>query len=526
MGIKLYFKNYRTKGFLVGFGLAVLWIMAGFLVMVVPQAAIAAEPAALTVTGDGVDKTVSFTMAELNALPQKTYTYSGYNHWPSLQLFQNMTGPTLQSILDVAGLKDEATLIRAKSTSGAYSDFIKEQLLQEPRYYFPDGEKPGDVTDWPPQRSEKGKKLVETIIALNETNGKLIYGQRAPNEPTCCMNQMLGGVCNGGTIEVLTTPPEQWAAPHADPAPGKVAPGTKVTLQHEDGMPYHAIVYYTLDGSEPTYGSSILNISYPNFQPEMNKPVPINDNATIKTRTIGMGKLDSEVVTYQYYTGSPAPANEAAEEIPDEEPDGEPDEDKVAAPVIPDYPKHFTDVEQHWAKDDLNYLLQKGIIAGMTDTEFKPEEKITRAQFAKLLITALNLEVNKGAVLAFQDVPAGAWYHDSVATAVNGGLIKGYSDSVFAPDENITREQLAVIISRVLQMKSSEPAADGNSEQIINKFTDQGDIAPWARQGIALAVSHGIVSGVSEDTFAPRVTASRAEAAVMILRLYRQLDFS
>ena len=72
MGIKLYFKNYRTKGFLVGFGLAVLWIMAGFLVMVVPQAAIAAEPAALTVTGDGVDKTVSFTMAELNALPQKT----------------------------------------------------------------------------------------------------------------------------------------------------------------------------------------------------------------------------------------------------------------------------------------------------------------------------------------------------------------------------------------------------------------------------------------------------------------------
>ncbi len=508
----LCFSSCRLRRVLVG--LVALGVLAALLVTAAPQVIIAAEPAALTVTGDGVDKTVQFTLSDLKKLPQKTYTYSGYNHWPSLQIFPDMTGPTLQSILDAAGLKDNATLIRVKSTSGAYCDFTREQLLQEPRYYFPDGEKPGDVSDWPPQRSERGKKAVETIIALNQANGKLIYGQRAPNEPTCCQNQMLGAVCNGGTIEVLTTPLERWAVPHADPEPGRVDSGTKVTLQHEDGTPYHAIVYYTLDGSEPTYGSYVFNISYPHFQPQMNKPIPVNQGVTIKTRTIGMGKLDSEAATYEYYTGPRAPVDEPRE--PDKV------EDKGNETVKPVPTRHFADVDNHWAKDEINYLLGKGIITGMTDTEFKPQDKITRAQFAKLLAAALELEADKGTVLSFQDVPAGAWYRDVVAAAVDKGLISGYSDRIFAPHENITREQMAVCMARALQMKEAA-AAD---EQVINKFRDQGDISPWARQGIALCVSRGIVSGVSTDIFAPRLSATRAEAAVMIWRLYHQLDLS
>jgi hypothetical protein len=514
----LYVSSCRINKFLAG--LTALVVIAVLLFTAALQVVNAAEPVALTVTGDGVDKTVQFTLNDLKKLPQKTYTYSGYNHWPSLQIFSDMSGPTLQSILDAACLKDSATLIRVKSTGGAYSDFTKDQILKEPRYYFPDGEKPGDVTDWPPQRSERGKKAVETIIALNQANGKLFYGQCAPNEPTCCQNQMLGAVCNGGTVEVLTMPLERWAMPHADPAPGKVDAGTKVTLQHEDGAPYHAIVYYTLDGSEPTYGSYVFNISYPHFQPEMNRPIPVNKDVTIKTRTIGMGKLDSEVATYKYYTGSPASVDEAPDQAPDQT------EGKGTGAEKPDQARHFVDVEKHWAKDKINYLLEKGIIAGMTATEFKPQEKITRAQFAKLLVAALDLEVNQGVALSFEDVPTGAWYRDAVATAVNAGLTSGYSDRVFAPDENITREQMASIISRALQMKSSETVADGELEQIINKFKDKGDISPWARQGIALAVSRGIVGGVSADTFAPKLPATRAEAAVMIWGLYHQLDLS
>lgn len=486
----------------------ILWFLmfAAFLVMLMPKSAGAAEPAApkaaesevqkaaepvvLTVLGDGVKKEVQFTMADLKALPQKTYTYSGYNHWPALKVFENMTGPTLQSILDVAGLKDNATLLKFKPSGGKYVhvDFTKEQLLEESRYYFPDGEEPGDVVEWPPKRSEEGKVPVETIIALNDSNGRICFGQRAPNEPTGGDCVMIQEVCNDGKLEVSAEPLQKWVPPSIDYPPGKIALGTKVKLVKPEKTPDNVMVYYTLDGSDPTYGSFIYNISYPSFQPAFNAPIPVNKNLTIKARIIGFGKLDSDILTFNYTVE-----------------------------------KHFADTENHWAKDSINSLVEKGIINGMTETEFKPNQKITRAQFARLLMTALNLKVQQGSVLTFQDVPPGVWYHDGVAAAVNAGLIKGYDEKRFVPNDNITREQMAVIISRALRMKSAE-ISEGNPDQVLNKFADRVDIAPWAGQDIALAIDSGIVNGVSADTFAPKASATRAEAAVMILRLYEQLS--
>ncbi len=480
--------NIRSKKILAGIvGISIIF---SFMLIAPLQSSSAAEPVVLTVMGDGVEKEVAFTMADLQALPQKTYTYSGYNHWPSLKVFEDMTGPTLKSILEQAGLKDNATLLKCKPSGGKYVhiDFTKEQLLDEPRFYFPAGENPGDVAEWPPQRSEKGKVPVETIIALNDSQGRICFGQVAPNEPTGGDCVMIQELCNNGVIEVSTEVPRQWQPPAADPPSGKIALGTKVSLVKPDKLPDNVMMYYTLDGSEPTYGSYIFNISYPSFQPAFNSPIPVSKDLIIKARTIGFGRLDSEVVSFQY-----------------------------------DAERQFADTANHWAKNAINSLVEKGIITGINDTEFKPEEKITRAQFARLLITALDIGVNPGASISFKDVPASAWYYDSVMAAVNAGLITGYGDGIFAPDENISREQMAVIISRALHMKSATTLADGNSEQVINKFTDKGDISPWAEQGVNLAVSCGILNGVSESTFAPQVPASRAEAAVMILQLYSQL---
>lgn len=481
-------RNSKLKKFLVG--LVGLSIMAMFLVIPGSPELRAGGPVVLTVMGDGVEKEVEFTMDDLQALPQKTYTYSGYNHWPALKVFENMTGPTLKSILDQAGLKDNATLLKFKPSGGKYVhvDFTKAQLLDEPRFYFPEGEDPGDVTEWPPKRSEKGKIPVETIIALNDSHGRVCFGQRAPNEPTGGDCVMIQEVCNNGKIEVSTETLKHWEPPTADPPSGKIALGTKVNLVKPEKVPDNVMMYYTKDGSEPGYGSYIFNISYPSFQPAFNAPVPVNQKLTIKAKTIGFGKLDSETVTFQY---------EAVRQL--------------------------ADIENHWARNDINALVEKGIIAGVSDTEFKPEDKITRAQFARILVTALNLQVDKGGALYFKDVPASAWYHDAVAAAVNSGLISGYGDGAFAPDANISREELVVIISRALEMKTSSTAVDTDCEQIISQFTDQGEISPWAREGIALAVSSGIVCGGSEDRFAPKVSATRAEAAVMVLRLYNQI---
>lgn len=495
------FRSFKIIKLLAGvLGLAFIF---GFLSLAGPQVSAAAEPVVLTVTGDGVEKEVEFTMVDLQTLPQETYTYSGYNHWPSLRVFKDLTGPSLKSILAVAGLKDEATLLSFRPAGGKYArmDFTRAQLLDEQRYYFPDGENPGDCVEWPPLRSEKGKVPVETIIALNDSNGRVCFGQRAPNEPTGGDCVMIQDMLKGGVIEVTTAPLQQWAAPSADPVPGTVAPGTRVNLIKPDGIADNVMVYYTLDGSEPTYGSYIFNISYPSFRPEMNKPVPVNGDVIIKARTIGFGKLDSEVKTFQYNTSESAPV------------------DGILGNTGNQY---FTDLEQHWAKDDISALVEKGVIAG-TGVEFKPDENATRAQFVQWLVKALHIGVEPGAALSFQDVPAGAWYRDEVVAAVQAGLIMGKDENTFAPEESITREQIAVIVTRALKKYSIKDLSHAITEQATERFTDREDISLWARQDIALAVSRGIVNGVSADTFAPKLFATRSQAAVMILRLHKQL---
>ncbi|WHH57760.1 chitobiase/beta-hexosaminidase C-terminal domain-containing protein [Petroclostridium sp. X23] len=273
---------------------------------------------AITIKGDGVEKEVSLTVKEFRELSEKepSYTYSGYNHWPSLQVFKNAKGVTLETLLEMAGIKENATMIIFRDSKGAYSNFTKQQLLDDERYYFPDGDT-GDLSEWPPQRTEEGKVPVKAMISLScersssleddsrmELYGKLLYGQRCPIEPTACKSEQIEGLLPESTIIVSTETPPKWDAPDAYPGSGTVIPGTKVILQHGDGTPYGAIVHYTLDGSEPTVKSPIYNISYPTFQPHLNAPIPITGKMTIKARTIGSGKADSDVVTYEYDLGS------------------------------------------------------------------------------------------------------------------------------------------------------------------------------------------------------------------------------
>ena len=279
-------------------------IVFSILVITIPQAS-AADEIALTVRGDGVNKTVQFTMEQLKALPQATYDYTGYNYYPSLQIFKNTTGVTLKTLFEQAGgLKDNATMIKIKSPSSTFSYFTKRDLIDLPRYYFPAGEETGDWSTWPPpNRTEEGKVPVETMLAYIE-GGKIIFGQQTPSEPTCCKGEQIGGLLPGCTIEVTTEPLEQWELPWAEPDSGTVIPGTEVKMHYEDDSFWHTRIYYTLDGSEPTVKSNIANISYPTFQPHLNKPIPVTGDITIKARAIGLGKLDSEVRTFHYSLGS------------------------------------------------------------------------------------------------------------------------------------------------------------------------------------------------------------------------------
>ncbi|GAA3411195.1 S-layer homology domain-containing protein [Paenibacillus hodogayensis] len=180
------------------------------------------------------------------------------------------------------------------------------------------------------------------------------------------------------------------------------------------------------------------------------------------------------------------------------------------------FSKSFGDTQSHWAKADIELLASKLLVKGVTDSEFAPDKSITRAEFAALLVRALGLAAQSGS--PFSDVRANDWYAGAVATASKAGLIEGYEDGTFRPNQVISREELAVLAVRASDFAAAKPTAAGKASA-LQPFADAGTISTWARDAAASAVSEGIMNGVSDSAFAPKEQSSRAQAAVMLKRL-------
>jgi len=190
----------------------------------------------------------------------------------------------------------------------------------------------------------------------------------------------------------------------------------------------------------------------------------------------------------------------------------------------PELISNFIDIKGHWAEQDINTLYQKGLISGVTTFQFEPERPITRAEFAAIMLRALGESPGSYMTGRFYDVPADAWYFNVVNKAAEMGIISGYSSTSFGPQDSITREQIAAIISRAMQLKGKGTSVTSdNIEARLSGFADQRSISVWARSGVAFALENKIVMGRTTTQFAPLATATRAEAAAMILRMYNQL---
>ncbi len=180
----------------------------------------------------------------------------------------------------------------------------------------------------------------------------------------------------------------------------------------------------------------------------------------------------------------------------------------------------FADLNKFdWAKDTIEIMAGKGYVAGRTASTFDPGADITRAEFSALVVRILALPESDGSELPFKDVAKGAWYRDVVATAYANNIVAGKAADVFDPNGKITRQEMAVIISRIMTAEGFKP---GDISE-LDSFTDEGQIADWARDGAALAVREGIVSGMPGGKFAPEEKANRAQAAVMLYRLFDKL---
>ncbi|NBD27249.1 S-layer homology domain-containing protein [Paenibacillus glycinis] len=184
----------------------------------------------------------------------------------------------------------------------------------------------------------------------------------------------------------------------------------------------------------------------------------------------------------------------------------------------------FADIDGHWAKPEIELLASKRIVNGEALRRFSPDESITRAEFTALLVRSLGLQAAAKAA-SFSDVTEGDWFAEPINEAVRAGIASGFQDGSFRPNERLTREQMAVMLSAALKYAGQSVRVQDQVDAMLGKYADNGSIASWAKPSMAELVAARIIRGKSETAIAPAADASRAEAAVMITRLLKFVHF-
>jgi len=183
--------------------------------------------------------------------------------------------------------------------------------------------------------------------------------------------------------------------------------------------------------------------------------------------------------------------------------------------------KTFADIQGHWAQSDIEIMAGLGIAGGISENEFAPQMPVNRAQFAAFLIRSLGIEETRPAESHFKDVPTTAWYYRAVEGAYAAGLVGGYEDGTFRPEQEISRQEIAALIARALKNAGQEVSVD-DVDSVLARFKDASKISPWAKEEAAQAVASGIIGG-RDGLFAPKDSATRAEAVVMLKRMLVKL---
>lgn len=175
---------------------------------------------------------------------------------------------------------------------------------------------------------------------------------------------------------------------------------------------------------------------------------------------------------------------------------------------------NFTDVkESDWFFKGVEYVVDKGIMSGVSENEFAPSGKLTRAMLVQMLY---NMESRPAcdAENAFMDVPVGQWYTDAVIWANDAKIVSGMGEDLFAPNMEITREQMVAMLYNYAKYKGYDVTASAD----LSAFADTASVSTWAQPAMQWAVAEGYISGMGDSQLAPQGTATRAEIASVIMR--------
>jgi len=179
----------------------------------------------------------------------------------------------------------------------------------------------------------------------------------------------------------------------------------------------------------------------------------------------------------------------------------------------------FTDINGHWAAVQVQALVYRGIINGYPDGTFRPDQPVTRAEFTAMLAGLLKTGTTPPAKSDFKDVSAGDWFYDAVESAFQAGWVKGFGDGTFKPDAIMSREQATSMAANILA-GSKIPVVP----ESLDKFTDVKDsTGAWWYPDLVAVYSAGLIKGMTGAILAPSAGATRAQAAVIAYGLLQKM---
>ena len=174
----------------------------------------------------------------------------------------------------------------------------------------------------------------------------------------------------------------------------------------------------------------------------------------------------------------------------------------------------FTDIHNHWAADNILFAASRGLLSGTSDTTFSPNTGMTRGMFVTALGRLAGINPDSYQTGKFTDVKADAYYAPYVNWAAQNGIVEGVTATTFAPDTNINREQMAVIMANYAKKLGYDLP---KTLQAVT-FADNAQISSWAKNAVRTMQQAGILSGKNGNKFDPKGTATRAEVATVLRR--------